>query len=135
MMIFVWFKRFKNGKTSTNNDKHSSRPSTSRPQPLIVHVKTSVDYPRSCRRGWNIHWFTSQNSKRFRNAIGLSNLCQDSPLMVRNYKDLPSICENLLQMSLLVMMWMMMKQNNSHIEKVLLCLAPRKHDRCTCECQ
>jgi hypothetical protein len=39
MMTYVWFKRFKNGRTSMDNDEHSSRASTSRPEALSAKVK------------------------------------------------------------------------------------------------
>jgi hypothetical protein len=43
MMIYIWFKRFKNGRTAMN-DERSGRPSTSRSETLIAQVKTlSVD--------------------------------------------------------------------------------------------
>jgi hypothetical protein len=36
---YEWFKRFKNRRTSTDDDERSGRISTSRSEPLIAHVK------------------------------------------------------------------------------------------------
>jgi hypothetical protein len=38
--------------------------------------KSSVDCPRSCRRGWNIQWFMPHSfNGRFKHASGLSKIC------------------------------------------------------------
>jgi hypothetical protein len=39
---YEWFKRFKNGRTSMDDDELSGRPSTSRSKPLIAQVKNII---------------------------------------------------------------------------------------------
>jgi hypothetical protein len=38
-MTYEWLKRFRNGRTSTDDDELSGKPSTSRSKPLIAQVK------------------------------------------------------------------------------------------------
>jgi hypothetical protein len=76
---YKWFKHFKNGTTSTDDGERSGQPSTSRSQPLIAQVKNIICENqltlKSCRRGWNTHWFMPHNfNGRFRNASGLGNI-------------------------------------------------------------
>ena len=40
--VFDWFRRFKEGRTSVENDPHSGRPSTSRNEEMIAKVRTTV---------------------------------------------------------------------------------------------
>ena len=40
--VFDWFRRFKEGRTSAENDPHSGRPSTSRNEEMIAKVRTTV---------------------------------------------------------------------------------------------
>jgi transposase len=40
--IYKWFKRSKNGRTSTDGDEQSGRPSTSRSEILIAQVKNII---------------------------------------------------------------------------------------------
>jgi hypothetical protein len=39
MMTYEWFKHFKNGRTSMDDNEQSGQPSTSKSKPLIVRVK------------------------------------------------------------------------------------------------
>jgi len=40
--VFDWFRRFKEGRTSTESDPRSGRPSTSRNEEMIAKVRTII---------------------------------------------------------------------------------------------
>jgi hypothetical protein len=42
MATYEWFRHFKNGRTSTDDDERPGRHSTSRSEPLIAQVKNIV---------------------------------------------------------------------------------------------
>jgi hypothetical protein len=42
MTTYEWFKHFKNGRTSMDDDERSGRPSTSRSRPLIAQVRNII---------------------------------------------------------------------------------------------
>jgi hypothetical protein len=75
--IYEWFKRFKNGRTSTVWLTFNFKIRTSDcPGEKHYPWKLSADCLRNCRRGWNIHRFMPINfNGRFRNASGLSKIC------------------------------------------------------------
>jgi ribosomal protein L37E len=51
MMAYAWFKCFKNGRTSTDDDEQSGGPSSSRSEPLIAQVEDIIH---------GYHWLTVQ---------------------------------------------------------------------------
>jgi hypothetical protein len=139
MMTYEWFRHFKSGRTSTD-DEQSGQPSTSRCEPLIAQVKNIIHgnclltaqeaaeqveiSSGACHtvlmEDLSMHWVSAKFGPR---------LLTDDQKLQRF-----SICEN-LQISLPVtkggLMVMTLKPNNSpHSGRVLLCLAPRKHDNC-----
>jgi hypothetical protein len=94
MMICEWFRCFKNGRASLDDDELSDRLSTSRTKPLLDQVKNI--HGNRCRRGWNIHGFMPHNfNGRFRNALGLTKFV---PGLLTDDQKLQrfSMCENLL---------------------------------------
>jgi hypothetical protein len=102
--------------------------------------KSLNDYPRSCRRGRHICWFMSHSfNSRFRNASGLSHICANSWLMISKIASKEQMTKMFWLMSLLVasrgftVMMLKLNNNNPHSGKVLLRVAPRKHDRCSHE--
>jgi hypothetical protein len=58
-------------------------------------TSSSTDCPKSCKRGWSIHWFMPQNfNERFRNAL---RICKNCAKTLDWWSETAtfSICENL----------------------------------------
>jgi hypothetical protein len=129
---------FRNGRTSTDDDEWSGQPSTSRFKPLIAQVKNIFHgnrrlTVREVAEGAGI--FIGSCHTILMDYLGMHHVsAKFVPRLLTDDQKLKrfSICDQMslpvMRRGFMVMTWK--PNNNPHTGKVLLCLTPRKHNRC-----